>query len=66
MNHAITIGDFILSFGALIGILLFAFGILDAFGNMMADTAGDNGKEGCTLTIIGAVLAVGCLVGLFV
>lgn len=65
MSHAITIGGPILSVGVLAGVLMLLFGALSLFGNMMADTAGDGGKSGCTISIIGVVLAIGCLTGLF-
>jgi hypothetical protein len=65
MNHAITIGGLLLSVGALVGFVVLLAGVASAFGNMMADAAGDNGKQGCILFIVGLVIFVVCLIGLF-
>lgn len=64
MNHAITIGELLLSLGVLIGLGVTAFGLLSAFANMMADAAGDNGKEGCQVMLGGVALLIGCILGL--
>jgi hypothetical protein len=65
MNHAITVGGLLLSIGIVASTLAAAYGAFDAYGNMMADAAGDNGKQGCTIFIVGIVGLVGCIAGLF-
>jgi predicted outer membrane lipoprotein len=64
MNHAITLGGLLLSIGLLGGVLTCAFGVLSLFANMMADAQGDGGKGGCIALIVGAVLVIGCGIGL--
>jgi hypothetical protein len=65
MNHAITVGGLLLSIGIVASTLATVYGAIDAYGNMMADAAGDNGKQGCTIFIVGIVGLVGCIAGLF-
>lgn len=65
MNHPITIGGLLLGIGVVAGTLTAAYGVMDAYGNMMADAAGDNGKQGCSVMVCGALIAVACLLALF-
>jgi hypothetical protein len=64
MNHAVTIGGLLLSVGLLGGVLTLVFGVLSLFANMMADAQGDGGKGGCITLAVGAVLVIGCGIGL--
>jgi hypothetical protein len=56
MNHAVTVGGLLSVLALLAGFATVLIGALSAFGNMMADTAGDNGKAGCITIAAGIVL----------
>jgi hypothetical protein len=64
MNHAITLSDLLLTLGVIGGIVCILFGVLSAYGNMMADTAGDEGKSGCIITLIGLAILIGSIAGI--
>ena len=62
MNHAITIGTLVFTLGIGAGLLAMAFGVLSFFGNMMADTQGDGGKQGCTFFVVGLAVVVAIVI----
>jgi hypothetical protein len=66
MHHAITIGGLLLSLGILGGALATVLGLLMLFAAGMSD-AGDDGTggKGCVIALVGIVLAIACLVGMF-
>jgi hypothetical protein len=67
MNHAITIGDLLLCFGALIGVVCAAIGILMFAAGGMSDAPelGDAAaKQGCVTALVGLTVLVGCMLWL--
>lgn len=68
MNHSITIGGLLLGIGVVIGLGTLAFGFLRFIAGGMSDApqlGDDEGKKGCATAIVGLVIVVGCLIGLF-
>jgi hypothetical protein len=67
MNHAITVGGLLLAVGALIGLAIAAFGVLEIFAGGMSDAPAEGdaaGKNGCVLLICGALIFVACILWL--
>lgn len=60
MNHAITLLDLLLFFGAICGLIACAIGLLMVMASAMSD-AGDDGASGngCMIFVAGVVVLVG-------
>jgi uncharacterized membrane protein YphA (DoxX/SURF4 family) len=67
MNHAITVGGLLLVLGAIVSIPAFLFGLLMIFAGGMSNspTEGESAaSSGCLVTIISAIVLIGCVAGL--
>jgi hypothetical protein len=66
MSHAVTIGELLLFLGAAAGLLTAGVGVLMFFAGMMSDASDDGTSgRGCAFLVGGAILLIGCVVGLF-
>ena len=64
MGHAITVGDMLLSLGAIGGAFVsFGAGVA-MLAQGMSDAPDDSGPSGCIVLVAGLVAAISCIVGL--